>query len=78
MVKIIFWGIELEIKRVIKYIRCYIYMSQAQKRDYKRDKEVQSSHSIWGSSLAGAQTNTGSSAVHVQWFFPLEDQSRQS
>ena len=26
-------------------------MSQARKRDYKRDKEVQSSHSIWGSGV---------------------------
>ena len=40
-----------------------IYMSQAQKRDYERDKEVWNSHSIWGSGM-----DTGSSDVHVQWF----------
>ena len=27
--------------------------------------------------LADAQINSGISDVHAQWFFPLEDQSRQ-
>ena len=42
-------------------------MSQAQKMDYKREEEVQSSCSIWVLAwmLAGVQMNTGGSDAHV-------------
>ena len=53
-------------------------VSQAQKRDYKRDKEVQSSHIIWGSGMDASRC-----ADEHWWFqctcavvFLLEDQSR--
>ena len=32
-------------------LKFHIYMSQARKRDNERDEEVQSSHSIWGSTM---------------------------
>ena len=55
-------------------------VSQAWKRNYKRDEEVWGSHSVWGSSVdAGGCTDE-----HWQFqcactaVFPLEDQSRQS
>ena len=55
-------------------------VSQAWKRDYKRDKEVQSSHSNWGSSMDAGRC----ADEHWQFqctcavVFLLDDQSRQS
>ena len=55
-------------------------VSQAQKRDYKRDEEIQNSCSIWGSSMDAR----GCTDKHWQFWctcavvFLLEDQSRWS
>ena len=49
----------------------HIYMSQAQKRDWKRDNEVQSLHNNCGVlmwMLADLQMNHGGSNAHVQLF----------
>ena len=49
-----------------------MYMSQAWKRDYKRNKEVQSSHSIWGSSVdvSGMCRQTMAVPMHMCSGFP--------
>ena len=55
-------------------------VSQAQERDYKRDEEVQSSCSNWGSGMDASRS--ADEHWHFQCacvvVFPLEDQSRQS